>query len=376
MSVLLIIGGSVRAAVTSANHSSWTIHAMDIFGDIDTRAQSNFQLINKYPTACISLLTDLQPDAICITGAMENHPHILQELATKATLLAPAVDQITRLRNPLDLQAVLANSRFKYPQTFASNERLPQDETRWLKKPIASAGGLGIHAFDNTHRSSPDPTMIIQERIMGLSISASFLMHPAHTELLGCTEQLLGHGELLAREFQYCGSIGPLHLSDSINRQIRQLGQFLQYEYALRGLIGVDLILQDDQLWLIEINPRYTASMELFESQFDRSMIQLHLESFASNPAAFNRIDDANTYNGKAILFAQATSQIPIEFQAIWQAALTSQKPTVADLPAIGATILAGHPLFTIFACGESAAETKAKLHQQAATLYESLHNA
>ena len=376
MSVLLIIGASTRAAVASARQSSWTIHAMDMFGDIDTRSQSNFQLLKNYPTACISLLSDIQPDAICITGAMENHPRVLQELSTRATLLAPAVNQIARMRDPFDLQAVLANSGFLYPRTFASNTRLPQDETLWLKKPIASAAGQGIHAIDNTHTGSLDPTMIIQERIPGRSISVSFLMHPARTVLLGCTEQLLGHSELHASEFQYCGSIGPLLIPACINRQILELGQFLQNQYALRGLIGVDLILHDNQLWLIEINPRYTASMELFESQFDRSMIQLHLDSFSPNPATFNRIDHAKMSYGKAVLFAQATTQIPNEFQPIWQAALNCQRPTVADLPAIGTTVLVDHPLFTIFACGESAAETKTKLHQQAATFYNRLYKA
>lgn len=376
MSVLLIIGASARAAVASARQSSWAIHAMDMFGDIDTRTQSNFQLLNNYPTDCISLLPDVQPDAICVTGAMENHLNVLQELTTRATLLAPAVDQIARMRDPFDLQAVLSSSRFQYPRTFASNERLPLDETPWLKKPIASAAGQGIHAIDNTHTSSPDPTMIIQERISGRHISVSFLMHPARTELLGCTEQLLGHSELQASEFQYCGSIGPLHVTASTNRQILELGQFLQHEYALRGLIGVDLILQDEQLWLIEINPRYTASMELFESQFDRSMIQLHLDSFSSNPANFNRIDHAKTHYGKAVLFARTTTQIPIEFQPIWQAALNCKRPTVADLPTIGGTVLAGHPLFTIFARSESVAETKAKLHQQASAFYNRLYDA
>ena len=374
MSVLLIIGASTRAAVASARQTSWTIHAMDMFGDIDTRKQSNFQLLTSYPSSCISLLPDIQPDAICITGAMENHLSVLHELTTQATLLTPTVDQIARLRNPLDLQAVLANHRCQYPRTFASNENLPQDKTLWLKKPIASAAGQGICEFDNIDTSVPDPAVIIQEKITGRSISASFLMHPDRTEVLGCTEQLLGHREFQANKFQYCGSIGPLHMPAAINKQILELGYFLQHEYALRGLIGVDLILQHDQLWLIEINPRYAASMELFESQFDKSMIQLHLDSFSSNPASFNRINHAKVHYGKAILYAQAPTQIPKEFQPTWQAALNCQHPTVADLPAIGETVLAGNPLFTIFARSESAAETKAKLHQQAANFYNRLY--
>jgi uncharacterized protein len=347
---------------------------MDVFGDLDTRARSNFQLLNDYPTDCLSLLSDIQPDAICVTGAMENYPGILQKLTTRATLLAPAVNQIARMRDPSNLQSVLTNSNWQYPRTFVANENLPNDETLWLKKPIASAGGQGIHAFDNTDLGSREPTKIIQERISGRNISVSFLMHPARTDLLGCTEQLLGHRELQASEFQYCGSIGPLHLPSSINKQLHELGQFLQHEYSLRGLIGVDLILHDDQLWLIEINPRYTASMELFEPQFNRSMIQLHLDSFSSHPATFNRIDHANMHYGKAVLFARETTEIPNEFQPIWHAALNCQQPPVADLPPIGAIIQAGHPLFTIFAHSESTDQTRAKLHQQATTFYNRLY--
>ncbi|MCS5631946.1 MAG: ATP-grasp domain-containing protein [Pirellulaceae bacterium] len=376
MSVLLIIGASARAAVASARQSSWTIHAMDMFGDIDTRSQSNFHLLNDYPTDCLSLLSDIRPDAICVTGAMENYPNILQELATRTTLLAPAVDQIARMRDPSNLQSVLTSSNWQYPRTFAANEHLPDDETLWLTKPIASAAGQGIHPFDNTDLSSPEPTKIIQERISGRNISVSFLMHPSRTDLLGCTEQLLGHRELQASEFQYCGSIGPLHIPPSIQKKLQELGQFLQHEYSLRGLIGVDLILHDDQLWLIEINPRYTASMELFESQFNRSMIQLHLDSFSKHPATFNRIDHANIHYGKAVLFARETTQVPNDFQSIWQAALNCQRPTVADLPPIGAIVEAGHPLFTIFAHSGSTAETRAKLHQQATSFYNRLHAA
>ena len=376
MSVLLIIGASARAAVASARQSSWTIHAMDMFGDIDTRSQSKFHLLNDYPTDCLSLLSALRPDAICVTGAMENHSSILHELTTRATLLAPAIDQIVRLRDPTNLQSVLTSSNWQYPRTFAANEHLPDDETLWLKKPIASAAGQGIHAFDRTNSSSPDPTKIIQERISGRNISVSFLMHPARTDLLGCTEQLLGHREFQASEFQYCGSIGPLHIPPSINKKLQELGQFLQHEYSLRGLIGVDLILDDDQLWLIEINPRYTASMELFESQFNRSMIQLHLDSFSKNPATFTRIGHAGIHYGKAVLFARQTTQIPNEFQPMWQAALKCQQPTIADLPPIGAIVQAGHPLFTIFARSKSTAETREKLHQQATIFYDRLHAA
>ena len=51
----------------------------------------------------------------------------------------------------------------------------------------------------------------------------------------------------------------------------------LAKRFSLAGLFGVDAIVNDEGVWTVEINPRYTASMELVEPSLDASLVDLHV---------------------------------------------------------------------------------------------------
>lgn len=51
-------------------------------------------------------------------------------------------------------------------------------------------------------------------------------------------------------------------------------------EMGLRGLFGIDWILRNGVLWPIELNPRPTATTELYSSWFGQSLYVLNLNSF------------------------------------------------------------------------------------------------
>ena len=51
----------------------------------------------------------------------------------------------------------------------------------------------------------------------------------------------------------------------------------------LRGLFGIDFIVQDGRVVVLEINPRPTASLELYERIFDQSFLQEHANVFSRN---------------------------------------------------------------------------------------------
>ncbi len=56
----------------------------------------------------------------------------------------------------------------------------------------------------------------------------------------------------------------------------------LTQEFGLRGVNGIDLVIPDDLgVHLIEVNPRYTASMELVERAYGLNIFALHLEALA-----------------------------------------------------------------------------------------------
>src|SRR5207244_13398430 len=129
---------------------------------------------------------------------------------------------------------------------------------RWLAKPLSGSGGRGIRFAPARRAHTPT---YFQEFIEGESRSAIF----RDGELLGVTRQLVGEPWLHAPRFGYCGSIGPIASSLSELDAWRKLGEFLMSWAGLRRIFGIDAIMRDGVPWLIEVNPRYTASVELIE---------------------------------------------------------------------------------------------------------------
>ena len=65
---------------------------------------------------------------------------------------------------------------------------------------------------------------------------------------------------LHAAPFHYCGSIGPIKPSPSLQGQLEKLGSVLAQGCGLKGLFGVDYIRREETPWIVEINPRLTTS--------------------------------------------------------------------------------------------------------------------
>jgi uncharacterized protein len=185
--------------------------------------------------------------------------------------------------------------------------------------------------------------------------------------LLGVTRQLIGMDWLHARPFHYCGSIGPLVPSHHLNKSLDHIGQVLGGA-GLRGLFGVDFILRDDDAWPVEVNPRYTASVEILEYASGLRALGHHAHACDPSvprpdlpPAAFA------ASVGKAILFAP--TQVIMPRHGPWTSALSADlndMPTFADIPSAGQLISRGRPVLTLFASGESITDCEKNLRQKA----------
>ncbi len=76
--------------------------------------------------------------------------------------------------------------------------------------------------------------------------------------------------------FLYRGSIGPWPIDATLAGRLRLLGDRLVSALGLVGWFGVDYVLHDGNPWPVEINPRYTASIEIHELAAGRSLLALH----------------------------------------------------------------------------------------------------
>jgi predicted ATP-grasp superfamily ATP-dependent carboligase len=142
---------------------------------------------------------------------------------------------------------------------------------------------------------------------------------------------------------------------------------------GLLGLFGVDCILRDGIPWPVEVNPRYTASVEILEYATGIRSLALQRGVFdpdapAESPAPVAR---ARTI-GKAILFAREAVRFPVDGpwrETVERPGRVDLLPAFADIPRAGEDIRAGYPVLTTFAAADTAAACLEQLGQIAADL-------
>jgi len=134
-----------------------------------------------------------------------------------------------------------------------------------------------------------------------------------------------------------------------LERQFQAIGGELARRFSLVGLFGVDLILANDQFWVIEVNPRLPASVEVLERACGFEAVAIHVEACRTGrlppPPAIS-----GTWCGKAILSARADLVVPADVNGLALPTDLKTWPDVADVPAAGTRIRAGGPIATVLA--------------------------
>ena len=361
---LIIIGASARAAAFSAYRAGYAPYWLDQFGDEDLRQRFPGSVIGDYPQAAVELIAEAPDAPFLFTGAMENHPGVLEQLCRQRTLLGNPRQVCSRVRDPALLYEALQRSRIACPalrMVKRGHVLNPSPEfDGWLVKPLRSAGGIGAGHYEG---QPVGDRHYLQEYLAGESFSAVFVASRGHCRLLGVTRQLVGLSGLNAGEFSYCGSIGPLGLDDAENRQWRRIGEVTGAEFKLKGLFGVDAIKRQDGIYPVEVNPRYTASVEVLELALGCQAIKLHCDA-CNNQLPDHEEGGRGKLIGKAILFA------PVDFIFTKCA---GKGFSIADIPAPGTAIKQGQPVLTVLVNGNSIASITHGLKSAAGSIYKSL---
>jgi predicted ATP-grasp superfamily ATP-dependent carboligase len=206
----------------------------------------------------------------------------------------------------------------------------------------------------------------------GEPCAALYVSEGSHARLLGVTRQLVGEPWLNAAPFQYCGSVGPLAPAQAVLRALQLLGNSLIEGFGLRGLFGVDCVLRAGIPYPVEVNPRYTASVEVLEHGAGVAFLALHRQAFDAAAPAPPAGCVAGGIIGKAVLFARRSLEFPAH--GPWTATLRRpvepwDVPAFADIPRAGTRIAAGRPVLSLFARAGSVAACLDELRHTAADL-------
>ena len=406
---LLIFGASTRAAAFSALRAGFTPWCADLFADADLGARCQAASVppSAYPQSFLEWCRSDRVGPWMYTGGLENHPYLVQVMASVRPLLGNNHGALERARAPEVLAAIVSGAGLPGPALFGEYPAEFPSEGRWLVKPRRGAGGSGIRFWDGRPRPPrAGRAVYLQEYIEGEACSAVYVGDGEQARLLGVTQQLIGEAKLHAAPFRYCGSIGPLQMPDTVGNSFERLGKALAAGCDLRGLFGVDCVLADGVPYLVEVNPRYPASVEVLEYAAGVPALALHCAAFdpsyrspsplggeglgvrgreielakanSSPPAPLPQGERGARVVGKAILFARADLDFPAEgpwLETLRHPCDINDMPAFADIPHAGQHIEAGRPILTIFARAACVVECKTELWRAAAELEHWLYS-
>jgi len=377
---IVIAGFSTRAFAESAVAAGYVVSSVDAFADLDHRATPALALrtpgpgLGRYdPLGIARAAAALPGRAAAYVASFENHPDAVRTLARRRLLLGNPPKVLHRARAPSIVSAILRANGFQAPGIRLRSSP-GVDRAGWLAKPFASGGGHGITAWrrgDILRR-----THFLQQRIAGTPASLVFVADGCHAIPFALSRQLIGEPEFGASGFGYCGSILVPASSTTFSNDhalfdtVCGIAETLANDLGLVGVNGIDFIARGSTPFVTEVNPRYTASMELAERAFEFSVFDAHVQGCTGVAPRFDldaaRRDAAVDVVGKAIVFARRTVVLGDTRAWLGDASLR-------DVPHPGERVPRGSPVCTIFARGANETACHAALVRRARKLYEEI---
>ncbi len=315
-------------------------------------------------------VSDLPPvSGVLLGGGCENRPGLitrLESLAGRNLLGLPAPAAVSQLRGREFWASAASSANAHFPTTMSAAAFLKAglaEDSRWLHKTNSSAGGLGVR-----RAATPPPLMpedsYVQRIIDGRQLGITLIVERHGSRLLGCTESFSSQDWQSPTEppslgeFFYRGSWGPIQLTWQQAEQIQGIGDYCYQETGWQGWLQIDCIEDaDHQLWILEMNPRWTAGMEVLWRSGTCNPVTEHLKALGQ-PAPTESTEPAEpSFCGKAVWYAErettakrlhaAARQAQAELDTCFRQGST--KISFCDIPTSSTEVIfAGHPGLTI----------------------------
>jgi len=351
---LLILGASTRAAAWSAWRAGYQPVCVDLFLDLDLRAVAEVHPLDSYPDGFPAAVAGLPPTPWIYTGGLENFPEIVAEIAALHPLSGSGPEVLRLVRDPFWLDQFYSQHAFPRLR-LSQGDAPPPTDGDWLLKSTRSSGGRQIVRWLPQATNSPllSAPHYFQEYREGTPCSALFLATEKKTELVALFEQFIGHPQRPeVPPFAYRGSLFPVQLPENAVALLARFGSTLTKAANLQGLFGLDFVWGEGTVWPVEINPRYTASVELAEYATGRSLISGQLNGETQSEVVHQ---SPHPFLGKQIVYAPVPLRIGNRFDGDpdflnREARPPWELPRFADVPPLGTEIRTGDPVCTLFA--------------------------
>ena len=368
---ILVVAVSARALTEAVVRSGRPVLAVDLFGDADTRAAAldvavvPGSLDDGPDLAAVIAAGDRlaavhgEPAGVIVGSGFEHRPDALAELGARWPLIGCPPEAVAAVKDPARLAALCATRAIPHPEIAATP---PADPTGWRVKRAGGSGGghvaqatAAATASDASTSAAgadaPSPTSrYFQRRVCGRAMSATVLCDGDGARLVGfCTAAF---APTPAQPYRFGGLAGPVAVATTLAAEITAAADRLARATGLRGLVGLDLVVDGARWWLIEVNPRPTAALDVLD-RGTPPLMALHIAASEAMPATGERQATGvpaawtppTTTAATALVYAPADG---VTIAADWP-------DWVADRPLPGTAIPAGAPICTVRAKGDDA---------------------
>ena len=366
--IVIIAAISSRVYVQAAVDAGYEVIALDAFADADVRAIARHTVLLTMPEQVLDEVefkhTFLQLDLSNIHGFLyaslfDHCPDLLYWVADRVRLIGNTPD-VMQAAKSYSFFKLLDDLEIAHPEVRLTP---PEAHHHWLAKKIGGTGGMHIKSIKQAAESDSFTEYYFQKAQTGTPISMLFVADGRLAKTIGFNQQLIAPTSELP--YRFAGAVGSIVLPANIHDAFEQAAQKLTNALNLRGINSLDAILSsdgsgDEKLWVLELNPRLSASFQLYPK-----LLSLHMQGCEGRLGEF--LPFTNQANAQYILYADKALEVATDF--VWP-------DWVADIPAAKnaqASVKIGlnEPICSVLAKAENAETAHNLVLQLAKTIRE-----
>ncbi len=361
MEKLLLIGIDTRSMLNSALKLDYTVYSTSYFSTSDTPSIKNQKIIlnESYGESCGVFEDEFNAQTILDISRefIDEVDYIIpisgispSDFSKKDQKKILGNVDVRKIENKYNFYEEIKNE-FLTPKTFRLSDideayeiQKSHPNNKFILKPVQGSGGYDVNLLDNNnHIEFNEDEFIMQEFVSGVNVSSSVLStgHDAKTII---SSRLLTENDFEKNNsFRYIGNIVPLTqesiMSDvgniyEILDELKITSESLAKKFRLLGSNGVDYILNENGLYVIEINPRIQGTFECVEQSLGINMLEAHINACKGK---IIEVAEPHYYSYKKIVYSPNRNKYEkIDLDNIY------------DLPHIGSITEKSEPLLTI----------------------------
>ncbi len=379
---IAVVGFSARSAAQCAKRQGLEVIAVDTCADRDlvSQCQKHYRLGDpKWPDD----LNASHPGVpLLLTGGMEHRIRWVDQCHSIAKRGGPDGKQLSAMRSLDNWEKWAVSSELGWPATYRKIQDFTKFPDRlagsdWLLKPFNSAGGIGVidltnAVFLNDQLHQKPAEAYIQKRLPGVAIGITFLSSEFGTALVGAAAAWSPDTRPTKSRYIYRGSYGPIPLTDEQIDRLQRFAGSVGRESGLLGLWQADFLVHYGSLTLLEINPRWSASMDILDVCLDLRLVEMHYECICKNlsQAAHEQFamkackrarESIESMMGKLVVYAPnaftvSQAQSDHWWKNRWECDVKTRRnrSQFADIPMAGTEVEIGDPILTVVTSGRS----------------------